>query len=412
MPTPTPTPNSTNKQTNQIPIEDIQRYRDANIPIRPLKEDGTPDVSNIFEEGEVNKILYNLPGNLRKYVCKDAKIRPLKLLAVQPLTPREFWTDERISKQRWSAIEAQTGFNASLSSIIIGIDADNEKPKAIVRRLITEYGLDGKTIIQRTAHGGLHLLVKIPCKVEEIEIWRKRALYPELCRDGHKIEIKTTTMGITLSPSKHRKDTHLSYTHEGIIAIAEVPHEFYLHLINELKSHGCISETPEEYYARSEAEEKADYESFDPNPEIKRRELTDSEISNGIKIILGTDSREVGSAYTIGYRHNIVISLGGYLYYRYITIESVKTLIQKLGEAAGDSHEDIRESLRKIDNTWVRGANKQRMRGKGGLINAFARLKDGDLSFGEERFALLEKALNLEQTFSDDETTAPAIPIR
>ena len=192
-----------------IRFETIRQYADANIPIRPIKADGKPDVSNLFMEGEADKILCELPNTLKEWVCEDGKIHPLKLLTAQPLTPKEFWTDERITRQKWFGIECQTGFNASLSAIIIGIDADDEKPKAIVQEIITRYELVSKTIVQNTPHNGLHLLVKIPCKC------RKRALYLNLCKDDCHIEIKTTTMGITLAPSRHRKDKHLSYIQEG-----------------------------------------------------------------------------------------------------------------------------------------------------------------------------------------------------
>jgi hypothetical protein len=285
-----------------IPIENIKKYRDADIPIRPLQADGKPDVSKLFRDEEVNKISDNLSSDLRKWILKNDKLQILKLLAAQPLTPKEFWTDERIVRQNWSGIECQTGFNASLSCIIIGIDAYDEKPKTIVRRLITEYALDGKTIIQNSPHGGLHLIFRIPCKIEDIEIWRKRALYLELCKNGCKIEIKTTTMGITLSPSRHRKDIHLSYTHESIIALAEVSPVFYLRLIDELKSNGCVWETPEEHYAKLEEQEKTDFTS--PDPDIERRDLTNSEITDGINIILGKDGRGVNNVAQSGGIHH------------------------------------------------------------------------------------------------------------
>ena len=275
------------------------------------------------------------------------------------------------------------------------LDADDEKPKAIVREIITKYELVSKTIVQNTPHNGLHLLVKIPCKIEDIETWRKRALYLNLCKDDCHIEIKTTTMGITLAPSRHRKDKHLSYIQEGSTVLAEVPPIFYEHLIVRLKSQGCIAETPEEYHSRMEASKKADFKSLDQD--IERRDLIDSEITDGIEIILGKDDNSVNSIYVPHHRHNVVMSVGGYLYYRYITLESVKTFIQKLGEAAGDSSEDINNSLKKIDDTWRRGLDGQPILGKSGLIEAFARLRDGDLAFGQERLTLLAKTLHLQQ---------------
>jgi hypothetical protein len=88
-----------------------------------------------------------------------------------------------MSRQSWNGIECQTGFNASLSCIILGVDADDQKPQTLIRDLITTYELYCKTIIQKTLHCGLHLLVKIPCKIEDIETWRKRALYLHMCKD-------------------------------------------------------------------------------------------------------------------------------------------------------------------------------------------------------------------------------------
>ncbi|MGA9150711.1 MAG: hypothetical protein WBZ36_09040 [Candidatus Nitrosopolaris sp.] len=113
--------------------------------------------------------------------------------------------------------------------------------------------------------------------------------------------------------------------------------------------------------------------------------------------ILGRDDKDVGSAYVLHHRHDMVKSLGGYLFTWYITFESIKTFVQRLGTAAGDSSEDISNSLRKVEETWKRGINEQPIIGKSGLIEAFARLKEGDLSFGQERLALLTKALRLER---------------
>ena len=104
------------EEIEQIPIEYIKKYRDENIPIRPTNSEGKPDVSNIFTEGESDKILRGLPNNLKELVCEDGKIHLLKLLAAQPLSPKEFWTDERIARQKWFGIECQTGFIASLSA--------------------------------------------------------------------------------------------------------------------------------------------------------------------------------------------------------------------------------------------------------------------------------------------------------
>jgi hypothetical protein len=380
----------------QISFEDVKKYAHADIPIRPLDPNGKPDVSNIFYEGEDSKILYGLSDPLKKWVCEN-KIRPLKLLAAQPLSPREFWTDERIVRQRWYGIECQTGFNASLSCIVLGIDADKAKPRAILQNLIDNYELSDKTIVQDTPHGGMHLIVKIPCEMKDIAIWRKKALDVDMCRDDCNIEIKTSTMGLTLAPSRHRKDRHLTYAQRGIIGLHEVQPMFYALLISNLKSGGCIRETPEEYHSRIESDVKADFIPLDPN--VERYDLTDSEMSDGIDVILGRDDEGIasGSAYVIHRRHNVVKSLGGYLFYHRITLESIRAFIQKLGETAGDSPEDLSNSLKKVEETWKRGINGQPTRGKSGLIEAFARLKDGDQIFGKKRLVLLTKALQLQK---------------
>jgi hypothetical protein len=393
-----------NVPVRQISFEDVKKYVQANIPIRPLDPNGKPDVSNIFYEGEDSRILDGLPDALRKWVTDPVtgKIQPLKLLAAQPLTPREFWTDDRIERQRLYGIECQSGFNASLSCIVLGFDADKSKPRAIVQNLIDNYGLSQKTIVQYTPHGGLHLIVKIPCErktpealLEEVENWRKKALYLKLCREDCNIEIKTATMGITLAPSRHRVDG-LPYVQVGVLALEQVPSMFYDFAVDKLKSENCIKETPQEHHARLERDAQADFTPLDPNAE--RYNLNNSAMTAGIDIILGKDGKGVPSAYTQHHRHDMVLSLSGYLLHRYVTKESVRAFVQKLGEVAGDFPDDISNSLSKVEDRWRRVLNNQSVRSKTALIEAFAQLEKDDKksrAFGEKRFSLLVKTLGL-----------------
>jgi DNA polymerase elongation subunit (family B) len=390
-------------QQFMIPFEIVKEYASNNTPIIPLFPNGDPDCRNIFKKGEMEDILRELPEVLKKLVYDEyGKLQPLKLLAYQPLQPKDFWDDDRIRRQEWSGFACQTGYIASLSSLIPGIDGDTAKARAIVQKFIDKYELNRKAIVQDTPHGGIHLLFKIPIKPEDIETWRKKALGANLCKDDCRIEIKTSTMMITLAPSRHRKDKHLSYAKRGIAALGDLSAVHYDFLVSDLKAEGGIRETPDEYHVRVESESKVDFTPLDPD--VERYDLTDSDMEDGIDVILGKDDKGiisgVGSAYIPGHRDDVVISSAGHLFYYRRTLESIKIFIQKLGERAGDSPEDIRNSLRKVERTWKRGINGQRIRGKSGLIETFARLEKDDnkaQAFGQERLTLLTKVLHLQK---------------
>lgn len=382
-----------------VPFDTIRQYADANTPIIPLLSNGDPDVKNIFTKQEIETLPSQVSEDLRELLYEKTdgskKLKPLKLLAFQPLSPKEFWTDERIKRQTWCGVACQTGYIAGISAIVPGVDADSLKTRTILEKLIERFELSNTTIIQDTPHGGKHLLFKIPARSEEIESWCKRALYANLCKNDCPIEIKTNTMMITLAPSKHRREKDLAYAQRGITTLRELPTTFYDHLVSDLKSQGCIRDTPEEYHSRKENSARADFIPLEPD--AQRYDLADSDMVPGINIILGRDDKDVGSAYVLHHRHDMVKSLGGYLFTWYITFESIKSFVLRLGTAAGDSSEDISNSLRKVEETWKRGINEQPIIGKSGLIEAFARLKEGYLSFGQERLALLTKALHLER---------------
>jgi DNA polymerase elongation subunit (family B) len=396
---------SSQQDSSSIPFGKVKEYSDANIPIVPLYANGDPDTRNIFTKEELNTLPLKLPEDLRKLVWNDG-VRLLKLLALQPQNPKEFWTEDRIRKQEWKGIACQTGFIASFSAIVAGVDADDPKTRSIIEKRIEEFCLADKTIIQDTPHGGKHLIFKIPIGpdknfIEQVDFWGKRSLRPNMCKESCIMEIKMQTMQITLDPTKHRIDRHLTYTKgSNVIAIAELP-MFYDLLISDMKAQGCLEYTPDEYNANREKDSQNDFiKSFDLKAE--RYNLADVEIRAGIDIILGRDEENVKenspfkSIYVLHHRHDTIIALGGYLFWNYITLESAKLFIEKLEKAAGDSSEDIRKSLKKVEETYRRGLAGQRVIGKSGLIDAFTKFhKDKNKPLAEQRLNKLTEALKL-----------------
>ena len=222
-----------------------------------------------------------------------------------------------------------------------------------------------------------------------------------MCKDGCEIEIKTQTMMITLAPCRHRKDRELEYTQTGIKALAEES-MLYDMLINELKLADCfLFGGPDEYHAKRSEEAK-----FSIDEDVERADIAEPQIVKGIEIILGQDDKNITdgspfkSAYIVQHRHDVVISLAGLFIYNYVTLESSREFIRKLGEAAGDSAEDIRNSLRKVQLQYERalGKNPKPVRGKQGLIEAFMRAhKNNSQSEAEQRLKYLTKELRLER---------------
>ncbi len=86
-----------------------------------------------------------------------------------------------------------------------------QRPDPFSKKRIDQFDLLTKTIIQDTPHKGKHAIFKIPIDsnrnlIEQIEFWGKRSLRPVMCKDGCVMEIKMSTMQITLDPTKHRVD--------------------------------------------------------------------------------------------------------------------------------------------------------------------------------------------------------------
>lgn len=147
-------------------------------------------------------------------------------------------------------------------------------------------------------------------------------------------------------------------------------------LISDLRTSDCLEYIPDEYNAKRENDAQNDSnKSFDLNAE--RYNLAELEILGGIDIILGRDIKNIQenspfkSIYVLHRRHDTVISLAGYMFWNYITLDSARLFIERLGKAANDSCEDIRKSVKKVEETYRRGFNGQPIVGKRGLIDAF-----------------------------------------
>ncbi|MFZ0897117.1 MAG: hypothetical protein WAZ77_21665 [Candidatus Nitrosopolaris sp.] len=158
---------------------------DANIPIVPLKVNGDPHVYYLYDtkNGEEKKLANNLSEYIKKHVYSGGHVQVLKLLNQQ--IPRTFWTDERIRNQQWYGIGCKTGLTAIPAKsdpnkvlLIIAIDADKGESISILEKLVAQFGLADKTLVQRTPHGGLHVVFAVavdPNNSEEIKLWENKS---------------------------------------------------------------------------------------------------------------------------------------------------------------------------------------------------------------------------------------------
>ena len=174
--------------------------------------------------------------------------------------PLEFWTDEKIRRQKWYGIASLSGPSKIPSKkdpkkvSYLSVDADEPRGITIVKRVIEKRGYlncDRKTIVQDTPGGGLHCEFCVavdPNNLEELELWRRRFLCTHHCKSGGRVEIKTWFSGqITLDPSRYRKDKSKFYTNtSGFKGVFEDDPIIYDLLISELKNGDCLRITPEE----------------------------------------------------------------------------------------------------------------------------------------------------------------------
>jgi hypothetical protein len=412
--TDSPTTSTTNySQPGLIPYDKVLEYVNANIPILPLGLDGKQDVRNLFtkeeldelrsgttlSEAEKKEVFYEEPD-----FFKTSKNIPKvhRLLLLSKFIPREFWTDERIKRQTWHGIAFLTGptkipapsdpNNKVLWGI--GVDADDDKTRYVLETIVDELNLKSKTIVQLTPHGGMHVIFFVavnPNNLQEIDRWRKRALPLKLCKDC-KIEIKTMTMQLTLDPSKHRTDSTLGYTRisgstsstssssndDNGIRVWESDWLYDL-LIARLMERGCLKFTPEQYHEQYKIEAQEDSKYLDDianRSEDLRKEFTDKEIQKGIEIFLGEDeenkrdNRPFGSIFYPGTKHEILLCWGGYCFFNNITLEHAKLFAQRLDNTTDTPDHPLH--LVPIEESYRKGKSNQPIRGKSGLIEAFA----------------------------------------
>jgi hypothetical protein len=348
--------NETNLSKAFVPIEEIKKYISLGVPVVPLGEDGLPLVYDLYTPGELDEIRNKLSESELKDVYRD----PIKVIGLKPINlllkqnPLEFWTEEKINRQKWhgiasiagpSSIPARSDPNKIL--LIVQIDADDPKPKTIVRKVIERRGhlTDRKTLVQETPGGGLHDIFAIavdPNNKEELESWSNRSLRPRYCKPDCKIEIKTWFGGqVTLEPSRYRKDRLKSYVNiSGYRGLLEEDPIIYDLLISELKNADCLRFTPEEAHELKEEGlvQDAKYGSGATDCTEQDRELndpSDARVKKAIDIILGKDVDENGechfnSIYVSGQRHDVTIALGGDLFHNRIRLEFTREIIRGL----------------------------------------------------------------------------------
>jgi hypothetical protein len=243
-----------------------------------------------------------------------------------------------------------------------------------------------------------------PHSKEEIDRWRNRALSLSLCKDC-KIEIKTTTMQLTLDPSKHRIDKTLGYTRISDGIKFWETDWFYDLLIERLVNQGCLKCTPELYHSNYQTEAEEDSKYLDEIANLRdedRKEFTETEMQKGIEIFLDNDdynkkeNRPFETIFRRGTKHDILMYWGAHCYFHNITLEHAKLFAQKLDNATGNPDNPLR--LQPIEEAYRRGKNKQSIRGKSGLIEAFAATcKNGpNQTLARQRLEKLNDALDLE----------------
>jgi hypothetical protein len=421
----TQTPEEHPTDNSLISIEQIQKYVNENIPILPLGSDGKQDVRNLFIKEELDSLRTDtsiLSEEEKKevfYVERDYKTgkdlpKVHYLLLLSKFIPSQFWTEERINRQTWNGIAFLTGptkipASSDPNKVLwgVGVDADDDRTRYVLENLVNEKDLKSKTIVQITPHKGMHVIffaVVNSDSKEEFDRWRNRALSLRLCKDC-KIEIKTTTMQLTLDPSRHRIDKTLSYTRisDGI-RIWESDW-FYELLIERLVNQGCLKCTPEQYHSSYQTEAEEDSKNLDEIATLRdedRKEFTETEMQKGIEILLGNDednkkeNRPFETIFRRGTKHDVLMYWGAHCYFHNITLEYAKLFAQKLDNATGSPDNPLR--LQPIEEAYRRGKNKQSIRGKSGLVEAFSiACKNGpNQTLARQRLEKLNNVLDLE----------------
>ncbi len=377
--------------------EAIKEYVKHNVPIVPLKENGLPNVNDLFTTEELKEIESKLSDFDIQHVFEDPEnrkgIKLVNLLIRQ--NPLEFWTDERICRQKWYGIASLAGPSTIPSEsdqnkvkLFIEVDADEPRAIAIVRRVIEKRGYlsDKKTIVQNSPgeNRGIHCVFSVPVdpnNLQDLESWRRRFLRQNHCKPGGKVEIKTWFSGqITLAPSRYRKDRSKFYKNiSGYKGVFEDDPILYDLLISELRNGNCLRITPEEAYKLEEEEAEKDTKYSNGAASVSEEDRRYNDPSNirvetGIDILLGRDVDEKGecqftSVYVPGFRNPTILSLGAHLFHNRIRLEFAKEIVRRLCEAS--DYKDVKKPLDTVEDTYRKGYRDQKLRGKSGLIDLF-----------------------------------------
>ena len=333
--------------------------------------------------------------------------------------PLEFWTDEKIRRQKWYGIASLSGPSKIPSKkdpkkvlLFIQVDADEPRGITIVKRVIEKRGYlncDRKTIVQDTPGGGLHCEFCVavdPNNLEELELWRRRFLRTHHCKSGGRVEIKTWFSGqITLNPSRYRKDKSKFYTNtSGFKGVFEDDPIIYDLLISELKNGDCLRITPEEACKIGDEETDEDTKSSNDAANIsdedrKFNDPSDVKVKAGIDIILGKDVDNNGecqfnSIYVQGYRNLTILSLGAHLFHKRIRLEFAKDIIKRICQDAGFPG-DVKKAFDTLERAYKKGYKGGKLRGKSGLIELF---KIADKS-GESEVRAKARLVKLNEAF-------------
>jgi DNA polymerase elongation subunit (family B) len=418
-----------------VPIKDIKEYISLGTPVVPLGKDGLPLVLDLYTPSELDSIKSRISESESEDIFRDPfkkiGLKPINLLLKQ--NPSEFWTHEKINRQKWhgiasiagpSSIRAKSDPNKIL--LIIQIDADDPKPKAIIRRVIEKRGhlTDRKTIVQETPGGGLHVVFAIavdPNRKEELKSWSYKSLRPRHCKPGCKIEIKTWFGGqITLEPSRYRKNRSKAYVNiSGYKGLLEEDPIIYDLLISELKNADCLRLTPEEAHKLKQEglDEDTKYGNGAAECSEKDRELndpSDTRVKKAIDIILGKDLGNDGechfsSIYVKGQRNETVIAILGHLFHNRIRLEFAKEIVRRLCHESND--EETEQRLNTANETYTKGYNNQKILGRSGLIDAFKRAdRNGESEVrAKARLVELNKAFGFDKSRNSKNLTDPKL---
>lgn len=384
-------------------IEQVKRYVNVNWPIEPINP------SNLFQnEAEIDRWIVTIPENLRDRVQDNVGFHPIKLL--QLLNPKQFWTEEKIVAQDWSK---GVGFRSGLTltqpegkpekvQLTIAIDADarpNYKVIEVLEEIIKEYSLEDSIPIQKTPHGGYHLLLCAfvdPNDLDEIDLWEHKKSLAEgvgCWLNDAKCSIKINCQQVTLYPSAHRKDG-LDYKLNKIMPLTNTAW-ILDKVVEAFVREGILECSPQAYHDRLAEKAKIDSASFKEFDSSEWFELTELEIVQACNLILGTDNEDFGSIYYDGCRHNNTMAIAGVCAWGHISLESTQKLFQLLCDVTDDG--ELEDRLHIVTETYQRILSNQAVQGKQVLTELFRGAhKSRDMGAAANRYEQFRQALGLD----------------